>query len=209
MVTNYPKSSTNPNIVEVHHGLSHKNESNIDMFSIRGEQPDGLPKFKDILPAMARDLYKIPSIKQLYENRKGFDLIIVDHLFNEVRNGQPSYHHHHHRLHLVHCRTKAFHNFLHSFLSAACLFKVTPTKLPISSFHLILCLPCLFFTIPWLPFYYSNYRSIICSSYDVSCPFPFFSFDCSQNVFNFGMFHNAIHNAIYLLIIAFFQVLAL
>ena len=93
MITNHPKSSTNPNIVEVHHGLPHLNESNIDVFSARGEQSGGLSKFKDYLPAMARDLYKIPSIKQLYEKRKEFDLIIINQLFNEVSKCQPSYHH--------------------------------------------------------------------------------------------------------------------
>ena len=90
MVTNHPKSSTNPNIVEVHHGLPHMNESNIDMFSSRSEHSGGLSKIKDFLPAMARDLYKISSIKQLYEKRKEFDLIIVNQLFNEVSNCQPS-----------------------------------------------------------------------------------------------------------------------
>lgn len=46
----------------------------------------GLGVFAITLPAMAREMYKVPSVKQLYEKRKEFDLIIVNHMFNEVSN---------------------------------------------------------------------------------------------------------------------------
>lgn len=39
----------------------------------------------DILPAMAKKLYKVPQVMDLYHKRKTFDLIIVDQLMNEVK----------------------------------------------------------------------------------------------------------------------------
>ena len=59
---------------------------------------------------------------------------------------------------------KGLPNLLHSSLSDACLFQVNQGKLLISSSHLVLCLPCLLFTIHGLPLRYSNIPSIISSS---------------------------------------------
>lgn len=81
MVTNYPNITQNPNILEIHHGLSHMK---LQMFDKMKENTGGMAQFQDFLPEMARDLYKVPSVKQLYEKRKEFDLIIVNHMFNEV-----------------------------------------------------------------------------------------------------------------------------
>ena len=84
MVTNHPTVSTHPNILEIYHGLPHMNASKLDMFNKRKENSGGHAQFQDFLPALGRDLYKTPSVKQLYEKRKEFDLIIVNHMFNEV-----------------------------------------------------------------------------------------------------------------------------
>lgn len=44
----------------------------------------GLASFQVVLPTMAWEIYKVPSVKKLYEKRKDFDFMVVDHLFNEV-----------------------------------------------------------------------------------------------------------------------------
>lgn len=84
MVTNYPNISQNANILEVHHGLPYMNVSKLQMFTKMNENTGGMAQFQYFLPDMARDIYKVPSVKQLYEKRKEFDLIIVNHMFNEV-----------------------------------------------------------------------------------------------------------------------------
>ncbi|KAG0703732.1 UDP-glucuronosyltransferase 2B28 [Chionoecetes opilio] len=55
-----------------------------DMFEVRKASAGGLEIFKDVLPGLAKDLYKVPAVKKLYEKRKEYDLIITDHLFNEI-----------------------------------------------------------------------------------------------------------------------------
>ncbi|KAK8724713.1 hypothetical protein OTU49_011232 [Cherax quadricarinatus] len=84
MLTNHPKSSKNPNIHEVHHGLPHFKEDNINMFSAR-KDPGGIFQiFVTSLPLIARELYQVPVVKDLYQKRKEFDLIVINHMFNEV-----------------------------------------------------------------------------------------------------------------------------
>lgn len=57
----------------------------MNMFEQRkGSVAGGLEILKIILPAMAKDIYKVPSVKKLYENRKEFDLVVLDHMMNEV-----------------------------------------------------------------------------------------------------------------------------
>ena len=85
-------------------------------------------------------------------------------------------------------KTKAFLN-LHSYLPAVFLFQVTLPKFPvISPSSFLSALPS--FSIPEFPFCYSNSPSIICLSLDISCPCPFFSINCAQDVFNFGLLPN-------------------
>lgn len=85
MLTNHPKSSEHPNIHEVTHGLPYFKEDEMDMFEVRAEaKAGGFQVFIDSLPAFAREMYYVPVVKELYEKRKEFDLIVVDHMFNEV-----------------------------------------------------------------------------------------------------------------------------
>ncbi|XP_063840614.1 UDP-glycosyltransferase UGT5-like isoform X2 [Scylla paramamosain] len=84
MLTNQPSQSVHPNIHEVHHGLTHMALSKRNMFHERKNSSTGFAVFPKILPAMARDLYKVPSVQHLYEKRKEFDLVVVDHMFNEI-----------------------------------------------------------------------------------------------------------------------------
>lgn len=57
----------------------------MNLFDFRNDPTGGFSILVDILPAMAKKLYKIPQVMDLYHKRKTFDLIIVDQLMNEVK----------------------------------------------------------------------------------------------------------------------------
>lgn len=87
MLTGHPPSSRNPSIYEINHELpflDFLNLKNKSIFERRKDGTGGLTTFKTLLPAVARDLYKVPAVMELYEKRKEFDLIVVNHIFNEV-----------------------------------------------------------------------------------------------------------------------------
>lgn len=91
MLTNHPKSSKHPNIHEVTHGLPYFREDGKNMFEVRKQSKmGGLQLFVDSLPLIARDMYQVPEVKELYERRKEFDLIVVNHMFNEVSDIQQA-----------------------------------------------------------------------------------------------------------------------
>nr|XP_053656171.1 UDP-glucosyltransferase 2-like isoform X1 [Cherax quadricarinatus] len=81
MLTNHPKSSSHPNIDEVTHGLEYINDENINMFNDRKQ---GYKIMRESIVRLARDLYDVPVVKELYLRRKDFDLIVVSSLFNEM-----------------------------------------------------------------------------------------------------------------------------
>ncbi|XP_042233281.1 UDP-glycosyltransferase UGT5-like [Homarus americanus] len=84
MLTNHPKSSKHPNIFEVPHGLPQFREENMNMFEMRKSPGGTFNMFTTALPAIARDMYKVKAVKDLYDKRKDFDLIVVNHMFNEM-----------------------------------------------------------------------------------------------------------------------------
>ncbi|XP_069190590.1 UDP-glycosyltransferase UGT5 [Procambarus clarkii] len=84
MLTNHPKSSDNPSIHEVSHGLPYVKEDNMNVFDFRGGTLSIFRSMETYLLAFAKDLYKVPVVKELYEKRKEFDLIVVDQVVNEV-----------------------------------------------------------------------------------------------------------------------------
>ncbi|XP_045595169.1 UDP-glycosyltransferase UGT5 isoform X2 [Procambarus clarkii] len=85
MLTNHRKiEKHHPNIHEFTHGLPDYQHENISMFDFLKDPTGGLSKHVKIAPIIARELYKVSAVKDLYEKRKEFDLIIVDQLFNEV-----------------------------------------------------------------------------------------------------------------------------
>ncbi|KAK3889097.1 hypothetical protein Pcinc_006840 [Petrolisthes cinctipes] len=83
MLTNYkPSSSKHVNITDVCHGVTYYTEDTVDMFDYRN-----MIRFKALsryMPLYARDLYKVPEVMNLYNRRAEFDLIIVDHIVNEL-----------------------------------------------------------------------------------------------------------------------------
>ncbi|XP_042887612.1 uncharacterized protein LOC122263299 [Penaeus japonicus] len=85
MLSGYPASSKNPNVLEINHGLKDFDVNNMNLFDFRNDPTGGFSILESVLPPMARKLYQVPKVMQLYEKRKTFDLIIVDQLFNEVK----------------------------------------------------------------------------------------------------------------------------
>ncbi|KAK7086310.1 hypothetical protein SK128_005001 [Halocaridina rubra] len=83
MLSNNEKPIENPNIKEIYHGLKHFRTDDMNMFEWRKNPANIFSMFTTILPQMARDIYKIPEVKELYARRKEFDLIIINHMFNE------------------------------------------------------------------------------------------------------------------------------
>ncbi|XP_050729374.1 UDP-glycosyltransferase UGT5-like isoform X3 [Eriocheir sinensis] len=84
MLSGFQQSSENQNILEINHGVSAFSEATASMFSLRNDGVGSLSLFENYLPTLARELYKVPKVKQLYGKRKDFDLIVVDSLFNEI-----------------------------------------------------------------------------------------------------------------------------
>ena len=84
MLSGLPPVSKHPNITEINHGLSYLDSSERNMFHERTQARGIISTFQRILPLMAQEMYKVPSVKKLYEERKEFDLIVVNHMFNEV-----------------------------------------------------------------------------------------------------------------------------
>lgn len=82
MLTDTPVASKHPNITEIQHGLAYFSAAKQNMFNVRkNENYDGLKK---TMLSFAKNLYRVPAVKELYQRRKEFDLIIVNYKFNEV-----------------------------------------------------------------------------------------------------------------------------
>ncbi|XP_063593601.1 UDP-glycosyltransferase UGT5-like isoform X1 [Penaeus indicus] len=84
MLSGYPASSQNPNILEINHGLKDFDVENMNLFDFLNDPSGGFSILLDMLPPMAKKLYNIPEVMELYHKRKTFDLIIVDQLMNEM-----------------------------------------------------------------------------------------------------------------------------
>jgi len=84
MVSNHPPHDKNPAITYINHGLPHFREDQMNLFQ-QAKNPDNMFKmFKKIFPLIARDLYDVPEVKDLYERRNEFDVFIIDQIFNEA-----------------------------------------------------------------------------------------------------------------------------
>nr|XP_053653822.1 uncharacterized protein LOC128703245 [Cherax quadricarinatus] len=84
MLTNQPKSSKHPNIEDIPHDLSQFREEDINFFESRKNPSGVFQLFEIVLPTLVTELYKVPVVKDLYERRKEFDVIVIDQLFNEI-----------------------------------------------------------------------------------------------------------------------------
>ncbi|XP_047491391.1 UDP-glycosyltransferase UGT5-like [Penaeus chinensis] len=84
LVVNHPPVSKHPNIEEIDHDLPDFKTESMDLFATRADPAGVFTLFQKALPNLARKLYKVPKVKELYDRRKEFDIIIIDHMFNEV-----------------------------------------------------------------------------------------------------------------------------
>ena len=84
IVSNHPPQDDNPAITYIRHGLPHFREDKMNLFE-ESKKPDNMfGTFRRIFPLMARDIYDVPEVKDLYERRSEFDVFIIDQIFNEV-----------------------------------------------------------------------------------------------------------------------------
>ncbi|XP_064112822.1 UDP-glycosyltransferase UGT5-like isoform X2 [Macrobrachium nipponense] len=83
MLTSYDIQHQNPNIREITHGLPHYPRATINMFNDAQTAFGVVLTFKDQLSKMARDIYQVPRVKELYRKRKEYDLIVLNHNYNE------------------------------------------------------------------------------------------------------------------------------
>ncbi|XP_064112825.1 UDP-glycosyltransferase UGT5-like isoform X5 [Macrobrachium nipponense] len=84
MLTSYDIQHQNPNIREITHGLPHYPRATINMFNDAQTAFGVVLTFKDQLSKMARDIYQVPRVKELYRKRKEYDLIVLNHNYNEI-----------------------------------------------------------------------------------------------------------------------------
>ncbi|XP_042887611.1 UDP-glycosyltransferase UGT5-like [Penaeus japonicus] len=84
MLSSYPASSKNPNVLEINHGLKDFDVEDMNLFESRNDPTGGFSSLQNTLPAMTKKLYKVPKVMELYEKRKTFDLIILDYTINEM-----------------------------------------------------------------------------------------------------------------------------
>merc|ERR1719259_1155527 len=84
MLCNHPPHDKNPAITYINHGLPHFREDEMNLFEKAKDPDEMFNTFKKIFPLIARDLYDVPEVKDLYERRNEFDVFIIDQMFNEV-----------------------------------------------------------------------------------------------------------------------------
>ncbi|XP_068217266.1 UDP-glycosyltransferase UGT5-like isoform X2 [Palaemon carinicauda] len=83
MLTSYDIKHKNLNIREIPHGLPHYPKAQINMFDVAKRTSGIIGALKERVCKMARDMYQVPHVKELYRRRKEYDIIIIDHLFHE------------------------------------------------------------------------------------------------------------------------------
>ena len=82
MLNNLPAPDDNPNITYIEHGLPQKIGENL--FVVRKHPTKLIRAFTDGLPELLNSLYDVPIVKELYERRESFDIMVLDHAVCEV-----------------------------------------------------------------------------------------------------------------------------
>uniref|UniRef100_A0A2P2I7E1 UDP-glucuronosyltransferase n=2 Tax=Hirondellea gigas TaxID=1518452 RepID=A0A2P2I7E1_9CRUS len=83
MLSNHEAPDQNPKIKYIRHNLDHFKEEEMDMFAVQKNPSKIFDIFTTVFPLIARDIYDVPVVKELYNKRSEFDLFIVDAIFNE------------------------------------------------------------------------------------------------------------------------------
>ncbi|XP_018013129.1 UDP-glycosyltransferase UGT5-like [Hyalella azteca] len=90
MLSTLPPADNNPDITYVDHGLKHFDTSDVNMFEATENESEMFKDFEIIFSAIAKEIYGVPAVWELYKNRHKFDLIIINHLFSEVNLAVPT-----------------------------------------------------------------------------------------------------------------------
>ncbi|XP_053630996.2 UDP-glycosyltransferase UGT5 isoform X1 [Cherax quadricarinatus] len=84
MLTSGTEISNHPNIKEIPYFNSYVISKNATS-SLFNNTPGNIVKMMaEFLPMVAREVYLLPAVKEIYKRRKEFDLIVVNHRYNEV-----------------------------------------------------------------------------------------------------------------------------
>ncbi|XP_076057693.1 UDP-glycosyltransferase UGT5-like [Oratosquilla oratoria] len=82
ILSNLPPAMNHVNVQEIQHSVySHDHMS---PFELRGREMKTFSALAEILSEVARKLYTEPVVRDVYNRRKEFDVIIINHLMNEV-----------------------------------------------------------------------------------------------------------------------------
>ena len=84
ILSNHPPHDANPRITYLTHGLTHIDTGTMNAFSDMRDPLKMLTTFNAVLPVVAKELYEVPAVWDLYQKRDEFDVFIIDQMFNEV-----------------------------------------------------------------------------------------------------------------------------
>ncbi|KAG7154277.1 UDP-glucuronosyltransferase 2B14-like 5 [Homarus americanus] len=76
--------TTDRNITQLNTGINVMEDVKINTFDILEDNFDEFNYLMTLLPKLIDDVYASPIFMELYNKRKMFDLIIIDHMFNEL-----------------------------------------------------------------------------------------------------------------------------
>ena len=82
MLSNHPLE--NPKITHFLHGVNDFDSEDTDMFEVALHKEKMMSLFTQIFNNVSSKMYEDPVIKMMYEKRKEFDLIVMNHMFNNV-----------------------------------------------------------------------------------------------------------------------------
>ncbi|XP_076042289.1 UDP-glycosyltransferase UGT5-like [Oratosquilla oratoria] len=84
MLTNQAPSSKHPNIHEFTHGIREADYDSFNVFEYLKENEESFAPSAFIIETLGRKLYHIQEVKDIYNKRKEFDLIVIDSYMNDV-----------------------------------------------------------------------------------------------------------------------------
>jgi len=84
ILSNHPPHDNNPNITYLTHGLPYVDTEDMNAFTDMNDQLHMMRTFRTVLPMVARDMYDVPAVKDLYEKRDEFHVFIIDQMFNDI-----------------------------------------------------------------------------------------------------------------------------
>ncbi|XP_076042878.1 UDP-glucosyltransferase 2-like isoform X2 [Oratosquilla oratoria] len=84
MLTNQAPSSKHPNIYEFTHGMEETDFDSLNVFKFLIQPGASFVPPAFIFEALGRNLYQLQEVKDIYNKRKEFDVIVIDCYMNDV-----------------------------------------------------------------------------------------------------------------------------